>query len=102
MPKTKKFADLVEPIMQDPVRRARVEEMTRATRDAQRLGKLRAAQGVTQADVAARLNVSQANISRIEHEDDLYLSTLRGYVQALGGELEVTARFPDGETVRIA
>ena len=102
MPKTKKFADLVEPIMRDPERRARVEEMTHAMRVAQRLGKIRAAQGATQADVAARLNVSQANISRIEHEDDLYLSTLRSYIEALGGELDVTARFPDGKTVRIA
>jgi len=76
--------------------------MKRAMRDAQQLGALRAAQDVTRAEIADRLNVSQANISRIEHEDDLYLSTLRSYVEALGGELDVTARFPDGRVVKIA
>lgn len=101
MPKTRKFSDLIEPIKRDPVRRERMEEMKRAMRDAQRLGELRLARAATQIDVAARMNVSQANISRIEHQDDLYLSTLRGYVEALGGELEVMAKFPDGETIRI-
>lgn len=102
MPKTRKFSDLLEPIKRDPVRAARMEEMKQAMRDAQRLGQIRLARSATQTDVAARMNVSQANISRIEHQDDLYLSTLRGYVEALGGELEVTAKFPDGETIKIA
>lgn len=41
------------------------------------------------------VEVTQANLSRIEHQDDLYLSTLRGYVEALGGRLELRAVFPD-------
>jgi len=41
--------------------------------------------------------VSQANISRIEHEDDLYLSTIRSYIEALGGELQMKAVFEDQE-----
>jgi len=51
--------------------------------------------------LADALGVSQANISRIEHQDDVYLSTLRAYIEALGGELEITARFPDGEVIRV-
>ena len=45
--------------------------------------------------------MTQANISRIEHEEDLDLSTLRGYVAALGGQLEVNAVFPDGKVTLV-
>ena len=56
---------------------------------------------MTQTGVAETLGVTQANISRIEHEEDLYLSTLRGYIGALGGELEINAVFPDGKVALI-
>ncbi|MGH9174619.1 MAG: XRE family transcriptional regulator [Vicinamibacterales bacterium] len=59
------------------------------------LTQLREARSVTQREVTQTLDVSQANISRIEHEDDLYLSTLSSYVAALGGRLELRAVFPD-------
>jgi hypothetical protein len=42
-------------------------------------------------------NTSQTNVSRVEHERDIYLSTLRGYIEALGGHLELVAVFPDQE-----
>jgi predicted transcriptional regulator len=51
--------------------------------------------GVTQEELAHALDVSQSNISRVERSEDLYLSTLRGYVEALGGRLEINAVFPD-------
>ena len=51
--------------------------------------------------MAETLGVTQAKISRIEHEEDLYLSTLRGYIMALGGELEIHAVFPDGKVALI-
>lgn len=64
--------------------------------DAQtRLADLRKQRGVSQSAIADALAVSQPNISRIEQEDDLYLSTLARYVAALGGHLEVTAVFED-------
>jgi transcriptional regulator with XRE-family HTH domain len=69
--------------------------------DALALADLRERQGVTQVEVATRLGVNQGNISRIEHREDLYLSTLRGYVAALGGELQLVARFPDGAELRV-
>jgi DNA-binding XRE family transcriptional regulator len=68
----------------------------------QRLYDLRQALGVSQTELARRLEVSQANVSRIEHEHDLKLSTLRGYIAALGGELELHAVFPDGNDVVLA
>ncbi len=48
--------------------------------------------------MAAGLETSRPNVSRIEREVDVRLSTLQRYVEALGGELELIARFPDGES----
>jgi transcriptional regulator with XRE-family HTH domain len=60
-----------------------------------RLNEVRRRRGLSQAQVAAALEVSQPNISRIEQEDDVRLSTLTRYVEALGGRLEITAVFAD-------
>ena len=59
------------------------------------LVKLREAMGVKQADLARVLEVSQANVSQLERRKDAQLSTLRKYVEALGGHLEIAAVFPD-------
>ena len=64
------------------------------------LALLREAQQMTQESLAEALDVGQAAISRIEHRTDAYVSTLRRYVEALGGELVILARFREGE-VRI-
>ena len=101
MTKTKPFAELADRIKADPVRRERIAIGKRALEDALALAKLRTRQDITQQELAETLGVSQANISRIEHEEDLYLSTLRGYVAALGGELEVNAVFPDGKVALV-
>lgn len=60
-----------------------------------RLAELRELRGASQALVAEALSVTQPNVSRIEREEDLRISTLERYVEALGGELEVRATFPD-------
>ena len=65
-----------------------------------RLAEARRRRGVSQAAIAEALEVSQPNVSRIEQEDDVYLSTLARYVAALGGHLEVLAVFDD-ETVTL-
>jgi transcriptional regulator with XRE-family HTH domain len=64
-------------------------------RDALALAELREARGVTQSELAAAMHVTQRNVSRVEHEDDVYLSTLSNYVAALGGRLKLAAEFPD-------
>lgn len=51
--------------------------------------------------MADRLQVSQPNIAQFENKDDMHLTTLRRYVEALGGQLEIVARFP-GRSVEIA
>lgn len=95
----KKFHSLAAPVLADAERRARVEQYERAIEIALALAKLREARGITQSTMVGRLGVSQPNVSRIEHEDDIYLSTLRNYIAALGGRLEVRAVFPDGDVV---
>ena len=59
------------------------------------LQELRKARNVTQVEVARAMNVEQASISKLEHREDMYVSTLREYVRALGGELRLVASFPD-------
>jgi len=71
-------------------------EGRRARRDALGLARIRAERRVTQVELAARLDRSQGNISELERRSDVYLSSLREYVEALGGELEVSAVF-DGK-----
>ena len=57
--------------------------------------------GLSQKDLATALHVQQPTIARIEKRTDMYISTLRSHIEAMGGELEVIARFPEG-TVRIS
>ena len=73
-------------------RRDRIE---RRARELATLKDLRQAVARTQADLAASLGVGQDTVSRIEGRSDMLLSTLRRYVKAMGGELELVARFPN-------
>mgnify|MGYP006283372423 CR=1 FL=1 len=65
------------------------------------LGDLRQSRGLTQAEVADRMQAAQPRLSQIENSEDYYLSTLKRYVEALGGQLEVCVSFDD-EQVRIS
>lgn len=65
------------------------------------LADLRRARDLTQETIAEMLGNRQAAVSKVERRDDMYVSTLRRYVEALGGELEITAHFPEGD-VRIS
>lgn len=60
------------------------------------LYELRQAKQLSQEQLARELHVRQANVSKIERRTDVYISTLRSYVEAMGGELEITAKFPQG------
>jgi predicted transcriptional regulator len=62
---------------------------------------LRKALALTQTDVARRLKTGQEVVSRIEQRQDLLLSTLQGYVESLGGELELVCRFNNHASVRV-
>ena len=61
------------------------------------LQELRKARSITQIEVARSMSVEQAAISRLERREDMYVSTLRDYIRALGGELKLVASFPDAD-----
>ena len=65
------------------------------------LAEIRQAVGQTRVELAAKLGQGQASISKIEHAADLYLTTLRKYIEALGGELLLKATFPRGREIII-
>ncbi|HYF97424.1 MAG TPA: XRE family transcriptional regulator [Coxiellaceae bacterium] len=64
------------------------------------LQELRQAKQLSQERLAEILATKQANVSRLERRTDMYISTLRSYIEAMGGKLEIIAQFPDG-SVRI-
>ncbi len=77
-------------------RRKKVEERARALiAEEMSLQDLRKARKWTQVRVAKELGINQENVSRIEKRSDLLLSTLSGYVEAMGGTLRLVAEFPD-------
>ena len=92
------FRELKEKhLAEHPESAPRIQAYKRAADAAVRLAEVRSERGVTQTRLSESLGVSQRRVSSIEHQDDLYLSTVRDYVEALGGELELIASFPDGD-----
>jgi transcriptional regulator with XRE-family HTH domain len=79
-----------------PDSRARTDALASELRKEMRLAELRSALGVSQDELGRLLERKQAAISRLEHRSDMHVSTLREFVEALGGRLELIASFPDG------
>jgi DNA-binding XRE family transcriptional regulator len=86
---TRSFSELTKDL--SPERRERKEQLWQEMN----LAELRRAFSLTQDTLAKNLNVKQAEISKIENRADMLMSTLRNFVQAMGGDLEVRAVFPD-------
>ena len=84
-----------------PQVQARVDARVKATLQTMPLAEIRKAFGMTQADLAGKLDVAQGSVSKFENAADMYLKTLRKYVEALGGELHLTAKFADGRELEI-
>ncbi len=61
------------------------------------VSQLRKDRELTQQEVAELMEIRQAAVSKLEHQDDILIQTLARYVRALGGELEIRAKFPDRE-----
>lgn len=93
-----KWSEIRNQRPRSPEREAAIAEGTRTILRENALIRLRQNQHVTQQELATALGVSQVNISRIEREDEPQLSTMRRFVEALGGELIVQVRI-DGETI---
>jgi transcriptional regulator with XRE-family HTH domain len=77
----------------------RVKARVKNTVTEMHLQELREARSLGQKDIAKRMHVKQPAVSKMERSTDSYISTVRGYVEAAGGRLEIVARFPDGGEV---
>jgi len=95
----KKFSELRSKMSTE--RRARNDAYVKATLAEMPLNELRNARGLSQKMLAEFLHIQQPAIAKLEKRTDMYISTLRSHINAMGGELEVIARFPDGD-VRIS
>lgn len=94
------FDDVIAPLPQDQRARSDARD-AELTQDVKGLRALRQIAGKAQADVAAALKIKQPSVSKIEKQADMHVSTLRSYVEAVGGELELTVRLPKLPAVRI-
>jgi transcriptional regulator with XRE-family HTH domain len=78
-------------------RQAEITRKTAQLKAEMALGELRQALQLSQAELAAKLKVKQPAVARLEKRTDMYVSHLRKVIEAMGGELNIIARFPDGE-----
>jgi len=90
-----KFSELRQQLEARPGAKERLAEKRAETLDEIRLYELRHAEAVSQAELAGRLEVTQGAISKFEHAEDVRISTLRQYLEALGARLELVAVFDD-------
>ena len=93
-----KFSDLVAKMPRQ--RQARVDRLARKLREEMDLTQLREARALSQAALGEILHVEQPAVAKLEKRADMYVSTLRRFIEAMGGELEIVAKFPDRD-VRI-
>lgn len=97
-----KFSELRGKVVARPGATERLATLRAETHDEIRLYELRHAEAVSQAELAGRLDVTQGAISKLEHSDDVRVSTLRQYLKALGARLELVAVFDeDGRRVPV-
>ena len=80
-----------------PKSRARAEARTKDMIADMLLTEVRQLVGLTQMDLAKKLGIKQPTLSKLESQDDMYLSTLRRLVEALGGKLELVVHLPTGD-----
>lgn len=80
-----------------PAAKQAIEQKVETLKSDMPLQELRQARKLSQEQLAEKLHLKQANISRLERRTDMYISTLRSYIEAMGGELDIIAKFPEGE-----
>ncbi|MHC1790953.1 XRE family transcriptional regulator [Solidesulfovibrio sp.] len=87
------FAKLREAMSPESRERARGKAV--ALRQEMDLAELRNAMQLSQEELASSLHIGQASVAKMEKRTDMYVSTLRRFIEAMGGELDIVARFPD-------
>ncbi len=93
----RKFSELM--VKMGPERLARVERMADQMQSDMDLAQLRTARRLSQAALGEILHVEQPAVAKIEKRTDMYVSTLRRFIEAMGGELQITARFADHDVL---
>jgi hypothetical protein len=96
----RKLEDFIASLPRDE-QQAIQEEAERLIAEEMTLRELRKARARSQQKVGRALHINQAAVSKLERRADMYVSTLRSYIEAMGGELDIIARFPDHTPVRI-
>lgn len=89
------FRELTEHLPRE--RRDRIEKLSQQLAAEMPLHELRRARSLTQQDVAEALEVKQPAVAKLERRADIYVSSLRSYIEAVGGRLRIVAEFPDGD-----
>ncbi|MBI4563812.1 MAG: helix-turn-helix transcriptional regulator [Planctomycetes bacterium] len=92
---SRKFSDLKAKM--SPEARTRAETQTREMMAEMLLSEVRRLLGLTQEELAEKLGIKQPTLSRLESQDDMYVSTLRRLIEALGGRMEIVAHLPNGD-----
>lgn len=77
-------------------RKTRIQGHIKDALEEMPLAELRQARKFTQQQIAQSLKIKQASVSKMESQTDMYISTIRKYIEAMGGELEIVAKFPEG------
>ena len=93
----KKFRNLLDRMPTQ--RRGRIRDRAEAMLIDMALQDLRRSRSLTQEGLAEELGLNQSALSKMEHQQDMYISTLRRIVGAMGGKLKLVAEFPDTEVV---
>lgn len=91
----KKFRDLRAKM--SPEAQARARAKAQALLADMPLAELRQARQLSQEQLAAELDVRQPAVAKMEKKADMYISTLRRFIEAMGGQLVISAHFPDGD-----
>lgn len=90
-------AKMKELVLDRPAARQRYEQALAEIRIHQAtLARVRQARTLAQATVAELMGMNQSEVSKLERRSDMFISTLRRFVQATGGELHLVARYPEG------
>ena len=84
-----------------PARRRNGKGLQEIRHEVTGLRELRRIAGKAQADVAAVLRIKQPSVSKVENQNDMHLSTLRAYVKAIGGKLELVVKLPERPVARV-
>ena len=91
----KRFSELRAKMSPEALEKA--AGLSQAMLDEMPLQELRRVRALSQEQLARTLGIKQASVSKLERRTDMYIQTLRNYIEAVGGQLEITAKFPDGK-----